>query len=260
VTERLAADEDDATAARRGERGRRPRLEDDERALVVWLAVDLDRVVERVERALGSVVGRNDDRRRTERAERDHRGERRRRRLDRRARAERRADDDVDGRPGELHARDAVGGNVLERRRRVLQRFRQRDPELQAVAAVRAADQLLRRPLRVDDAAPGRHPVDRPRLDPLDDAGRVAVDDRAFEQVGERRQPDVRMRADVVVLVGGDVDRPEVVEEDEGADRTAVGGRQQPAHHEAAAEVFRMRHESLQLRHGAAPSAAIAPV
>jgi hypothetical protein len=42
------------------------------------------------------------------------------------------------------------------------------------------------------------------------DAGRVAVDDRALEQVGERRQADVRMRADVVVHAGRHVERPEV--------------------------------------------------
>ena len=41
----------------------------------------------------------------------------------------------------------------------------------------------------------------------------------------------------VVRVAGRDVDRAEVVEEDERADRAAVGRGQQPAHHEAAAEV-----------------------
>jgi len=260
VAERLAADEHDPTAARRGERRRRSRREDDERALVVGLAVDLDRVVERIERALVRVAGGKDERRGTERAERNHRGERRRRRLDRRRRPERRADDDADVRPADAEAREALGGNMLERRRRAFERFGQRDPELQSVAAVGTTDQLLGGPLRVDDAAPGRHPVDRTGLDPLDDAGRVAVDDRAFEQVGERREPDVRMRADVVVRPDSDVDRAEVVEEHEGPDGAAVGRRQQPADHEAAAEVLLMRNESLQMRHGAPPAAAIVPV
>ena len=77
--------------------------------------------------------------------------------------------------------------------------------------------------------------------------------DRALEQVGERRQADVRMRPDVVVRAGRDVDRPEVVEEDERPDGAPVGRGQQAAHHEAAAEVARLRRESLQLGHGTSP-------
>ena len=73
--------------------------------------------------------------------------------------------------------------------------------------------------------------------------------DRAVEQVGERRQADVRMRPDVVVGAGLDVDRPEVVEEDERPDRAPGGRGQQAAHHQAAAEVARLRRESLQLGH-----------
>jgi len=157
-------------------------------------------------------------------------------------------------------ARDPLGGNVLERRRRRFERFRQRDPELQAVAAVGLADQVLRRPLGVDDAAASRHPVHRAGLDPLDDAGRIAVHDRALEQVGQRRQADVGVRPHVVVRAGRNVDRPEVVEEDERADGAPVRGRKQPAHHEAAAEVLGERRESLQLRHDRSPSCRIGPV
>jgi len=61
VAERLAADEDDPAAARRRQRRRRPGREDDHRALVVLDAVDLDRVVERVERALARVRRRQCD-------------------------------------------------------------------------------------------------------------------------------------------------------------------------------------------------------
>jgi hypothetical protein len=57
------------------------------------------------------------------------------------------------------------------------------------------------------------------------------------------------MRPDVVMRAGGDVDRPEVVEEDERADGAAVGRGQEATHHEAAAEVARLRGESLQLDH-----------
>ena len=61
VAERLAADEDDPAAARRRQRRRRPGAQDDHRALVVLHAVDLDRVVERVERALARVCRRQRD-------------------------------------------------------------------------------------------------------------------------------------------------------------------------------------------------------
>jgi len=55
MAERLAADQEDAAAARRGEPRCRSGREDHHRVLVELLAVDLDRAVERVERALGGV-------------------------------------------------------------------------------------------------------------------------------------------------------------------------------------------------------------
>ena len=50
--------------------------------------------------------------------------------------------------------------------------------------------------LRVDDAAARGHPVDRAGLDRLHGAEAVAVHDLALEQIGNRREPDVRMRPD----------------------------------------------------------------
>jgi len=250
VAERVAADEDDAAAARRRQRRRRPGSQDDHRALVVLDAVDLDRVVEGVERALARICRGERNRRLRRHVEIDDHRQRRRCGFDRRAGAEGGAGDDAGGGAGEADARNALGRHVLERRRRVLERFRQRDPELQAVAAVRPADEILGRALRVDDAAPRRHPVDGAGLDPLDHAGRVAVHDGALEEIGERRQADVRMRPDVVVRARLDVDRPEVVEEDERPDRTPRRRREQAANHQAAAEVARLRRESLQLGHG----------
>ena len=73
--------------------------------------------------------------------------------------------------------------------------------------------------------------------------------DRALEQVGQRGQADVRMRANIVVRARGDIERAEMVEEHERADRAAVRRGQQAAHHEAAAEVAGGRRESLQLGH-----------
>ncbi len=73
--------------------------------------------------------------------------------------------------------------------------------------------------------------------------------DGAFEEIGERCQADVRMRSHIVVRAGLDVDRAEVVEEDERADGAAVGLRQQAAHREAAAEIAGLRGERLQSGH-----------
>ena len=84
--------------------------------------------------------------------------------------------------------------------------------------------------------------------------------DRALEEIGERRQADVRVRADVVMGAGRHVERPEVVEEDEGPDRAAVGLRQQAPHDEAAAEVLGERRESLQLGHEGVPGGRSDPV
>ena len=62
--------------------------------------------------------------------------------------------------------------------------------------------QVVGRALGVHDAAPGRHPVDGAGLDALHRAGGVAVQHRAFEQVGHGRQADVRVRPHVVVVAG----------------------------------------------------------
>jgi len=249
VAGRLAADDEDAAAARRGELGRGARREHDHRQLVVGDAVDLDRMVDGVERALDGVAGRQRDLHIASDVEVEHQRQRRRRDRQRRGMTERAAGDDMHGRAGKPYPRDPFCGQMLERRRGVLERFGQGHPELQPVGAMGTAQEILRRPLGVDDAAPGRHPVDGARLDPLHDAGRVAVHDRALEQVGEGRQPDVRMRPDVVMGTGSDVDRTEVVEEDERPDGAPIGRGQEAPNHEPAAEVARMRCESLQLGH-----------
>jgi len=246
VAERLATDDDDAATARRRQHRRAAGREHGEGELVDLGAVDLDRVVDRVDGALGRVGRRQDDAGAAGDVEIQHQRERRRRGHDRRRSSERRTGDDVGGGAVEPHPRYLVGGDVLERRRGALLIGGQRDPELQAVARVRHAEQVFRRALRMDDAAPGRHPVDGARRDALDHAGRVAMHDRAFEEVGQRRQADVRVRANLVVRAGLHCDRAEVVEEDERADGAAVGLRQQAANREAAAEIADLRREDLQ--------------
>jgi hypothetical protein len=73
----------------------------------------------------------------------------------------------------------------------------------------------------------------------MDDLGRahaVAVGDRAFEEVGHRRKPDVRVRAHVDAAREArlEVHRPHVVEEGEGAHHPVAVERQHAADLEAA--------------------------
>ena len=81
----------------------------DHRELVDLLAVDLERVVDRVERALGR-ERRQLDRRVAGDIEIEHQRQRRRRGLDRRGGAERRADDDMHRRAVDPHCRDVAAG------------------------------------------------------------------------------------------------------------------------------------------------------
>jgi hypothetical protein len=67
------------------------------------------------------------------------------------------------------------------------------------------------------DAAARAHPVHRRRLDRLLGPQAVAVQDLALEEVGHGGQVDVRMRAHVDALVGQELGRPHLVEEDERA-------------------------------------------
>src|SRR5262249_7098211 len=92
----------------------------------------------------------------------------------------------------------------------------------------------------VSSAAAGSHPVDLPGSDRLVRAEAVAVHDLAVEEVGHRRERDVRMRTHVDAGAGREVDRPHVVEEDERADR-ATRGRGKHAPDGEAAEVARPR-------------------
>ncbi len=82
--------------------------------------------------------------------------------------------------------------------------------------------QLGRRPLGMNDAFAGRHPVDLAGPDTLRVAETVAVENFAREQIGHGRQPDMRMRANIQSAAGGESHWTHLVEEDERADRSAL--------------------------------------
>src|SRR5690606_10300810 len=85
---------------------------------------------------------------------------------------------------------------------------------------------LLIRPFRMNDAAPRLHPVDCARFDLPIGAEAVTVTDVAVEKVGDGCEIDVRMRTDVDALVGQELRRSHLVEEDERAHHLPLGGWQ----------------------------------
>ena len=93
------------------------------------------------------------------------------------------------------------------------------------------------------DAAARGHQVHRAGLDFLDVALAVAVHDAAVEQIGDGGKPDMRMRPHVHALAGHELHRPEMIEEDEGADHLPLAVRQRAAHLESVAEVAGARHD-----------------
>ncbi len=127
----------------------------------------------------------------------------------------------------------------------------QRHPGLDAMQSGAGFARGLGRALGMDDAVAGRHPVDVTRPDHLLAAEAVAVHDLALEQIGDRGQPDMRMRTHIGALPGRHRHRAHVIEEDERADGLSRGGRQQAAHGEIAQvphmgleQVFDGRHKS----------------
>lgn len=97
----------------------------------------------------------------------------------------------------------------------------------------------------MDDAGARRHQVHRAGLDHHLGAERITVADRAFEQIGDGGQVDVRMRPHVDPLARRQMRRPHLVEEQERADHGALTVRQSAMHLEAA-QIMRGRRERLE--------------
>ena len=110
----------------------------------------------------------------------------------------------------------------------------QRHPGLDAEQLLPRALALGGGALGVDDAASRAHPVYRARLDGDVGAQRVPVVDLPLEQVGQRGKVDMRVRTHVNALIGQELGRAHLVEEDEGADHLALGGGQRTAHRHLA--------------------------
>ena len=114
-------------------------------------------------------------------------------------------------------------------------------PGLDAVEA-RSLIEIRSGTLRVDDATPGPHQIDRARANQLRVAQAVTMHDLALEQVGHGRQAYVGMGANVDALARGEGGRSHMIEEDERAYGTTAPGRQHATHLELA-DVLRLGHD-----------------
>ena len=123
---------------------------------------------------------------------------------------------------------------MVEGRRLVLVRFRERDPGLDRLDAVASCALLGRRALGMYDAAAGGHPVHSAGANGLDSSEAVAMIKCAFEEPRHRGEADMRVRTDIQPLAGRHHGRPEMVEEHEGPHISPGMGRQDAAHCETA--------------------------
>src|SRR4029434_1289945 len=122
----------------------------------------------------------------------------------------------------------------------LLAALRQSDPGLNAeqlssrwIAGIRGA-------LRVNDAASSGHPIDFTRLDRLYRPEAVAMHDLAGEHVGQRCKTDMRVGAHFKGPALNQLQRAELIKEDKGTHRSALGRWQCPPHvHTAAVAVAR---------------------
>ena len=222
AVERVAADQHQPRVRARAQRGRHAGIEHGHVRGRQQGAVERDLAVDEIDRAFG-VVGGDDEARAGSELDRGVQRAREHRRG--RGGAEEVAGDDRDARAGRRQHRHGLAGDVHEGGRRLLVRSGQRDPGLQQVQPRAARAVLGAAALGVHDAAPGRHPVDRARLDRLREAEAVAVDERAFVDPGHGRQPDVGVGADVEAAAGRQGDGTRVVEEDEGSRRPGAPAR-----------------------------------
>jgi hypothetical protein len=131
---------------------------------------------------------------------------------------------------GQRDARHGVLRVVAEGRLAALVLERQRDPRLYPVQLRTRGPQVVGAALRVRDAAARGHPVHRARLYALHGAEAVAVHERAFEEIGHGREPDVRMRPHVHAAARRELRRPHVIEEDERPDHLVRMAGQQAAY------------------------------
>jgi hypothetical protein len=115
-----------------------------------------------------------------------------------------------------------------------LVRLRERRPSLYAKQTRTFRALFGSRALRVHDSAARRHQVELARLDGQRGAETVAMHDLAVEQIGDRGEPDMGMRAYVDSGPDEKLGRPHLIKEDERPDHLLARCGQRTAHGKAA--------------------------
>ena len=147
-------------------------------------------------------------------------------RRGRRAHTPQIAHDDARAGAARLDQRQRICLHMFEGGGDILPPVGQRQPRLDAGQRRPAGAYVGGRAFGMDDAGSRGHQIDRPRRDPRIGAQRVAMLERAVEQVGDGRQPDMRVRAHVDPAAGRQMRRPHLVEEDERPHHGALAMRQ----------------------------------
>src|SRR6266536_3980291 len=131
---------------------------------------------------------------------------------------------------GALHRWNLRGRHILITRLRQLEPARQVHPDLKAVDAAAALEELARRQLGVDDAATGSHPLHVARVDHAAMACGILVLDAAFENVRDGLEAAMRMIGCADRLAGSVLDRTQLVDEQERVHELEPGRRHWPAY------------------------------
>ena len=82
------------------------------------------------------------------------------------------------------------------------ERLGQRDPALEALKCHAPGSIFGMSTLGMGNAAPGGHPINFPRHDPLRHTQRICMHQGPLIQIGERRQPNMRVWQYVNALAG----------------------------------------------------------
>ena len=122
-------------------------------------------------------------------------------------------------------------------------RLRQRNPGLDAVHAMTGGALRSWGPLRMHNAASGDHPVDVTGTHHLPATEAIVVGQRAFVEIGDRGEADVRMRAYIKPATRHPIHGTDRVEEHEWPDLPAQAGRQQPARRETITQIVQTRFD-----------------
>jgi len=125
---------------------------------------------------------------------------------------------------------------------------RQCDPGLKAqkIAARRPARR--RSTLGMDDPRTRRHPVHLSGPDGLDATQTVAMDDLAINQIGHGRETDMRVGLHGKTMTRLEHPWPQMIEEDERTDHTAMTGRECTPRTEPIAQIANGRkHDGVEV-------------